>query len=250
MKRALIEAFLAFLEVEEDKSIASTEVIKRASLLTVSRIIYNYTDWAVAGALASFSFWMQAKDVSTTGVYVGTSLYDFFAAAGFFFLSDMTGCDFTLGRSFRRVSDSFRENGFWGLFFSAILLFGLAVKAIIWEGPEVICVLFRRELNNRKRIWSALFILSALQGIFGTWLYTTGYNLCQKYVPAELQSHYILLGIATFIIFVIIVAILRKVVQWSIRAVKFFFRISRKEKLLIAALLVVMAFDGLLVWLK
>jgi hypothetical protein len=243
LKKAILEGIKAFLDVKEEDSLATSKVAKEVSLLTVGRMIYNWADWAIAAGLASFSFWMQANSFSETDVYLGTFLYDFFAAAAFFFLSDMTGCDFTLGQSFRRVAGSFARNGFWGKFSAGMLFLVVSVKAIIWEGPEVICVLFQKELKKRENIWIALFILSAIQGVFGTWLYTTGYNLWQKFVPAKLGSHYILLGIVTFVIFIAIVAILKKIVQWSIRAIRFFCQISQKEKWLIIIFLLVLVFD-------
>lgn len=237
MKKALIDGFRAFFGLEDETKIATTEVAKKVSLLAIGRLVYNWADWAIAAGLASFSFWMQAKSFSETDVYLGTFLYDFFAAAGFFFLSDMTGCDFTLGQSFRRVAGSFAKNGFWGKFSAGLLFLVVSVKAIIWEGPEVICVLFQRELKRRENIWLALFGLSALQGVFGTWLYTTGYNLWQRVSP-ELNSHYVVMGIITFIIFVAFVFLVKKIIRWGAEFVQFFIQASRIEKWLCAISLI------------
>ena len=142
----------------------------------------------------------------------------------------MTKCDFTLGESLRRVSDRFAKEGFWGKIFSGMLIIGVSIKAIIWEGPEVICFLFKKELKTRINIWLALFMLSAVQGLFGTWLYTTGYRLWEEFGSSTLGSHYILLGIATFFIFFIIVAILKKIAQWGMATIRFFWQLSKADK--------------------
>jgi hypothetical protein len=225
MKNALLRGFKAFFDIraEEEKETLK-KVGLRVSVLTVGRIVYSWLDWIIAGGLASFSFWMQTVGFNDVQIYLGTFLYDFFAAAFFFFLSDMTNCDFTFGQSFRRVADSFAKEGFWGKIFSGVFLVGLSFKAIVWEGPETICFLFKKELKTRSNIWLALFLLSALQGIFGTWLYKTGYRLWQEFGSSVLGSHYILAGVATFVAFIIIVAVLRKLSQWVIAAVRFFQR--------------------------
>lgn len=199
MKNALVGGIKAFFEVEEQESVMTTKVAKKASVLAVGRVVFAGADWVVAAGLGSMVFWMKAVGTfSTTDIWLTTFMYDLFASAIFFFLSDMTNCDFTLGQSFRRVADSLSKNGIAGKVFSGILLLGVSAKAIIWEGPEVICFLFKKELKTRSNIWLALFVLSALQGLFGAWLYTTGYNLWQKFASTSLTSHYILMGIATF----------------------------------------------------
>ena len=217
MKTAIVNGFKAFFEVEEDKSVMTAEVAKKASILALSRVIFAGADWVVAAGLGSMVFWMKAMGTfSSVDVWMATFLYDLLASAAFFFLSDMTGCDFTLGQSFRRVADSLSKNGFVGKIFSGILLLGVSAKAIIWEGPEVICFLFQKELKTRSNIWLALFGLSALQGLFGAWLYTTGYNLWQKFASASLSSHYVLMGIATFACIALVVWLCKQVVRLGV----------------------------------
>jgi hypothetical protein len=241
MKNALLAGIRAFLDVKEEEKIASTETAKKISFLTLGRVFYGTMDWVVAAGLGSFSFWMQAQNFSGTKVFLGTWMYDFLFSAIFFFLSDMSGCDFTLGESLRRVADRVSREGFWGKLFSGMLLIGVSIKAIVWEGPEVMCFLFRKELKTRSNIWLGLFVMSAVQASFGTWLYTTGFELWKKYGSTVAGSHYILLGIATFIIFIIIVAILKKMGQLVISAIRFFLGASKKERRIFLAQCAVVA---------
>ena len=257
MKKVVVEAFRAFFDVRDGEKTVSKVVAKRAAVLTTSRVVFGWFDWFVSGALASFSFWMQANGASNQEVFLGTWLYDFFASALFFFVSDMTGVDFTLGQSLRRMSDSFANEGFIGKIFSGIFLFFFSVKAIIWEGPEVICFLFQKELKTKRNVWLGLFALSAVQGVFGTWLYTTGYRLWQKYVPSELGTHYVLLGIATFVIFVIVVVVLKKLWQWTVALVKVlaeFIRylpdLPKSQKIIISVQMAILLAVVIMVWVK
>jgi hypothetical protein len=217
MKKALMQVFKAFFEIKEEEIIVAADVAKKFSWLAVGRIFYGVADWAIAAGLGAFVFWMEANNWSTIDVYLMTFSYDFIAAASFFFLSDMTACDFTFGKSLRRVSDSLaKHNGFWGKFFAYALLFGVSFKAIVWEGPEVICFLFQKELKKRENIWLALFALSALQGIFGAWLYTTGYKLWQKFgAQYMMDSHYVLMGIATFAVIAIVGFLAGRIAKWG-----------------------------------
>lgn len=180
-------------------------------MLMIGRVLYAAVDWGVSAGLGSFVFWMSAMHFSQINIFLATWLYDLVVAATFFFASDMTGCDYTMGNSFRRVADSFMREGFWGKMMAGLLVVGLSLKAIIWEGPEVICFIFKKELKTKTRLWGALISLSAFQGMFGSWLYTTGYDLWQKYSQAGIaDSHFILMGIATFAIFVIVCEIGRR----------------------------------------
>lgn len=209
------DSFRAFFDIHGE--VVSTEGAKKVSFTVVGRFFYGVVDYAIAAGLGAMVFWMNAKSFSSKDIYLATFLYDFFAAAGFYWLSDMTGCDITLGRSFRRVMDVMHQRGFYGKLSGWLLAFGVSVKAIVWEGPEVICFLFQRELKTRQNIWLSLLVLSALQGIFGAWLYTTGYNLWEKYGATYLKTESDLwalaLGICFFVIIFVFVGMMKEIWQ-------------------------------------
>lgn len=210
----------AFLDAD---SVLTTVTAKRASILAVGRILFEFSDWVIAAGLGSLIFWMEAKETfSSLSVWLVTFAYDFIASAIFYFLSDMTRCDFTFGQSFRRVADRLYKKGFGGKILAIMLLLGVSARAIVWEGPEVICFLFHKELKTRRNIWLALFGLSALQGLFGAWLYTNGYELWAKYGSPALNSHYLLLGILTFVGVVMIATILKQLVRLGARIIGFY----------------------------
>jgi hypothetical protein len=203
MIKTVKKGFRAFFDYSQDEELVVMDVAKKVSFLTIGRVLYGIGDWVIAAGLGSLSFWMQGNGFSLKEVLVMTIVYDFIASAAFFYASDVTECDFTLGQSFRRLAESLHQEGFWGRLSAAALLLYVSVKAIVWEGPEVICFLFQKELKSKKNTWIALFVLSAIQGVFGTWLYTTGYQLWST-LGEKVTAHTVLLGAATFFIFVLV----------------------------------------------
>jgi hypothetical protein len=82
-----------------------------------------------------------------------------------------SGQDITLGEALRRSADIIHgENRIAG-YLNFLLV---SVKAIVWEGPEQIVIFFR--LAGATRIMISLVTLSLVQGLFGAWLYSTGYD--------------------------------------------------------------------------
>lgn len=173
----LTKATKAFLEMKEEDSLSSAKSVKNVSIKAAGRAFYAALDWIIAGGLGVMVVWMNVRGFSIATIFMATWAYDFVAAAGFYLLSDMSGYDITLGNSFRRAIDVICEKSF---FLGALMLVGLSIKAIIWEGPEVICFLFKKEIGSPVRMFLSLLILSALQGVFGSWLYTTGYVIWNK----------------------------------------------------------------------
>jgi hypothetical protein len=171
------EAFKAFLEMKEHEAVLSAEGAKKMGILATGRVLYAVLDYLIAAGLGVMVVWMNIRGFSYTNIFLATWLYDFVAAAGFYLLSDMSGCDITLGRSLRRSADVMFRNGVGGRILGGLLLLGVSVKAIVWEGPEVICFLFKKEIGSSALLLISLVVLSAGQGVFGAWLYTTGYKV-------------------------------------------------------------------------
>lgn len=86
-------------------------------------------------------------------------------------------------------------------------------------------------------------VLSFLQAIFGTWLYTTGLKMWKAAGFPEPESYQIfLLAAGIFIVFTLLVIILKKLADWTVAAVRSFLGATGGEKLLvIAGLMVIIA---------
>lgn len=171
------DAFRAFLEMKENEAVLSAAGARKISVTAAGRFFYGMLDYVIAGGLGVMVVWMNVRGFSAVHIFLATWLYDFVAAGLFYLLSDMSGYDITLGKSLRRAADTMFHKGILGRLLGSVLLLGAAFKAIIWEGPEVICFLFKKEIKTPLRMFFALVVLSAVQGVFGAWLYTTGYNI-------------------------------------------------------------------------
>jgi len=239
----LKDALKAFLELKENEAILSAEGGKKASKLTIGRLLYAAQDYLVAFGLGSIVVWMSAKGCSIILIFLATFVIDVTFAYYFIHFSDSSGYDITLGKSLRRVADVIMKNGVAGKIIGVVLLVWTCGKAIVWEGPETICTLFRKELNTRVKFHVAMIALSFGQAIFGTWLYTTGYKIWERFAISKLESYQlILLAIAIFAVFTLSVMILKKLGQWMMTAILSFWEASSKEKMLVVmGLLVIIA---------
>lgn len=275
------DAMKAFFEMKEHEAILSKEGAKKVGKMAIGRFVYAIFDYLIAGGLGIMVVWMNAMEFSGYSVYLATWVYDAVAAYLFYYIGyvlsnfaffvekwgaffqrigfekisqlvkkarDYTPneVDITLAISFRRAADVMIRNGFWGKILGGLLLFGLSVKAIIWEGPETICFLFRKELKTRSRFHLAIISLSAGQAIFGTWLYTVGYEMLKRFLPAETKFwHIAVLAVVIFLSFSLIVYAIRKMIRLTkivFEVGNYFFQSASKiEKttLLISILIVI-----------
>jgi hypothetical protein len=224
------DAMRAFLDLKKEEAILSKEGGKKVGTLAIGRFFYAVLDYLIVGGLGAMVVWMNTRGFSYTEIFLATWAYDLVAAYFFYFASDLSGYDITLANSFRRSADVIFENGIMGRIYGGLLLLGISLKAMIWEGPEVIYFLFRKELGRRVKFHAAMLILSFGQGFFGTWLYTTGYEMLKTFLPANVEFwHIILLAIAIFIIFTISVVIIKKLAQWVMVVIRFFWKASKAD---------------------
>lgn len=172
----------AFLEIE-DRSL-NENVVKKISLNFIGRFFYGVTDWMVAFGLGALSFWMMfRRDIFLTeqSIFAGIFLWDFLWASVFFWVSHKSKMDFTWGAAYKRVADVLWKYGLWGKVFSVLYSIYFSVKAIAWEGPEVITCAYQKKLKSRENIWVSLYLLSVVQAFCGYWMYRVTYGLAEKY---------------------------------------------------------------------
>lgn len=174
------ELVSAFLEIEDE----SSDKVKKISLNFIGRFFYGITDWIVAFGLGALSFWMMfRRDMFLTeqSIFAGIFLWDFLWASVFFWVSHKSKMDFTWGAAYKRVADVLWKYGLWGKVFSVLYSVYFSVKAIAWEGPEVITCAYQKKLKSRENIWVSLFFLSIIQGLCGYWMYKVTYGLAERY---------------------------------------------------------------------
>lgn len=189
-KLAKITSFLAklidelvgsFLEIEGK---TREDIAKKISINFIGRFFYGVTDWIVAfglGALAFFANFRRDIFITEQSIFGVIFLWNFLWASLFFWVSHKSELDFTWGKAYKRVMDVLWKHGIWGKILSILYGIYISVKAIAWEGPEVICCVYQKQLKTRSNIWVALYLFSAIQGICGYFLYKTAYGLAEEY---------------------------------------------------------------------
>ncbi|MGA9396238.1 MAG: hypothetical protein WCA83_14470 [Azonexus sp.] len=159
----------AFFDIRADDTLLSKT--GKVTATAARRTLYVVTDYWVAILLATMVAFMKYRGHDYWSIFLATWAYDFVAAVAFYLVQIKSGQDITLGEALRRSADIIHgENRIAG--YLTFLL--VSVKAIIWEGPEQIVIFFR--LAGVTRIMVSLVALSLIQGLFGAWLYSTGYD--------------------------------------------------------------------------
>lgn len=159
----------AFFDIRADDTLVSKT--GKVAATAARRTVFVLLDYWVAILLAAMVAFMKYRGHDYWTIFLATWAYDFIAAATFYQLQTKSGQDITLGEAFRRSADIIHgESRVAGY----LTFFLVSVKAIIWEGPEQIVIFFR--LVGAARILISLVALSLIQGLFGAWLYSTGYD--------------------------------------------------------------------------
>lgn len=160
---------LAFFDIRADDTLVSKT--GKVAATAARRTVFVVMDYWVAILLAAIVAFMKYRGHDYWSIFLVAWAYNFLAAAAFYLLQTKSGQDITLGEALRRSADIIhRENRVAG--YLTFLL--VSIKAIVWEGPEQIVIFFR--LTGATRILVSLVVLSLIQGLFGAWLYSTGYD--------------------------------------------------------------------------
>lgn len=169
MFRLARNVVFAFFDIRADDTLVSKT--GKVAATAARRTVFVLLDYWVAIPLAAMVAFMKYRGHDYRTIFLATWAYDFIAAAAFYQLQTRSGQDITLGEALRRSADIIHGESRVAGYLTFLLV---SVKAIIWEGPEQIVIFFR--LVGAARILISLVALSMIQGLFGAWLYSTGYD--------------------------------------------------------------------------
>jgi hypothetical protein len=158
-----------FFDIRVDDTLVSGT--GKVAATAARRAVFVVMDYWVAILLAAMVALLKYRGHDYWTIFLATWAYDFLAAVAFYLLQTKSGQDITLGEAFRRAADVIHAKNRLAGYLTFLLV---SIKAIIWEGPEQIVIFFR--LNGTARIMISLVVLSLIQGLFGAWLYSTGYD--------------------------------------------------------------------------
>lgn len=159
----------AFFDIRADDTLVSKT--GKVAATAARRTVFVLMDYWVAILLAAMVAFMKYHGHDYWTIFLAAWAYNFVAAVGFYLLQTKSGQDITLGEAFRRAADVIHAKNRLAGYLTFLLV---SVKAIVWEGPEQIVIFFR--LVGTGRILLTLVALSMIQGLFGAWLYSTGYD--------------------------------------------------------------------------
>jgi hypothetical protein len=159
----------AFFDIHADDNLVSGT--EKVAATAARRAVFVVMDYWSAILLAAMVAFMKYHGHDYWTIFLAAWAYNFLAAAAFYLLQTKSGQDITLGEAFRRAADVIHAKNRLAGYLTFLLV---SAKAIVWEGPEQIVIFFR--LSGATRILISLVVLSLIQGLFGAWLYSTGYD--------------------------------------------------------------------------
>lgn len=178
----LARAWLLFIQTLESllnirKEDELLEKGKNAGGLVARFSTYVYLDSILALVTPAIVIAVKSYGMSFVWAFCGVWVYGFVVAWAFIKSFDATGVDLSVGTDLRRAQDTLHEGSrVVGILAMALLV----LKWSFWTGPEQVVIFFRKELNTTFRVVIVLLVLSAIQSLFWSGLYSLGYDGYEK----------------------------------------------------------------------
>lgn len=171
LKKDIKEVWNAYIDIEEDDS--KEDVKEKVENVVSASLSYFIHDYWMAIAFGALMVALNALHLHFGWIFLAGWVFDIGCALYFVVLDHMTGNDCTLGSNTRRSLDVLkRKNNLAWL----VALFGIMSKASVWDGPERVVMIFRKEIHNWLRVGMAISLLAAFQAAFWQALWTWGYE--------------------------------------------------------------------------
>lgn len=165
------EVLQAFFDLKECDG--ANESARKVSLTIARRVAYAVADYWLTFLSAALVIAMKAFGYEFHVIFLALWAFDVIVANTFVAIWQKTGNDLTLGADYRRAIDVvYRKSKLIG----TLTLLGVIVKASFWDGPEHIVIFFQKEIMTEARMALALLVLTALQAVLWTAIYSLGYE--------------------------------------------------------------------------
>lgn len=138
------------------------------------RALYLYLDYGLWAVSVAIFMMMKTMEFSFLAIFIGIWAYEFCAAAVLVFIYEKTRQDISLGADFRRARDAVSAQSRVAGYLVTLVIIGMG---IVWTGPEKIVIFFRKELETVPRVVKVILVLTEVQALVWTGLYTLGYGL-------------------------------------------------------------------------
>lgn len=161
----------AFFDIRDGESVADGS--KKVAETTARRIAYAIADYWLVALSAVLIVTMKASGYEFLYLFLAMWAFDVIVAATFVAIWQRTGRDLTLGEDYRRAADViYQKSRVVGI----LSFLAVIVKASFWDGPEHIVIFFRKEIRTEARMALSLIVLTAIQSILWTAIYSLGYD--------------------------------------------------------------------------
>lgn len=161
----------AFFNLKKEESVE--EKGKKVAVTAARRIVYAIADYWLTILSAVLVVTMKALGYDFLYLFFAMWAYDLIIAGAFVIIWKRTGNDLTLGEDYRRAVDVvFSKSRLMGI----LSIVGILIKASFWDGPEYIVTFFWKEIKTKTRAVLLLLILTAIQSLFWTVIYSLGYD--------------------------------------------------------------------------
>lgn len=165
------DVFKAFFDISDGESVADGS--KKVAETTARRIAYAIADYWLVALSAVLIVAMKASGYEFLHLFLAMWAFDVIVAATFVAIWQRTGKDLTLGEDYRRAADViYQKSRVIGI----LSFLTVIVKASFWDGPEHIVIFFRKEIRTEARMALSLIVLTAIQSILWTTIYSLGYD--------------------------------------------------------------------------
>ena len=191
LKQDIGEVWNAYLDIDEEDT--TEEKVEKVEDVVSASLSYFIHDYWMAIAFAALVVGMSALHFAIWQIFLAGWAYDIICAMYFIILAHRTGKDLTLGSNTRRSLDVLKAKSrpAWLLVVSGILS-----KASVWDGPERVVMIFRKEIDTWWRVGATVALLAALQAAFWQALWTWGYET----VDGDADPLYMIIAIAVWYI--------------------------------------------------
>ncbi len=171
LRQGIGEVWHAYLDIDEEDT--KEEKVEKVEDVVSASLSYFIHDYWMAIAFAALVVGMNAFHFAIWQTFLAGWAYDIVCALYFIVLAHRTGKDLTLGSNTRRSLDVLRAKSrpAW-----LLVLSGIFSKASVWDGPERVVMIFRKEINTWWRVGMIVFLLAAFQAAFWQALWTWGYE--------------------------------------------------------------------------
>ncbi|MCW1888631.1 MAG: hypothetical protein KIH67_003710 [Candidatus Moranbacteria bacterium] len=192
LKQDIGEVWNAYLNIDEEDT--KEEKVEKVEDVVSASLSYFIHDWWMAIVFGALMVALNALHLHFGWIFLFGWVYDIICAVYFVILDHKKGIDLTLGSNTRRSLDVLKTKSrpIW-----ILVLSGIFSKAAVWDGPERVVMIFRKELNTWWRVSVIVMLLAALQAAFWQAFWTWGYETVEgdadpRYMLGALSLWYVL----------------------------------------------------------